>query len=136
MYPMYPECVAFLRKTMRVKEIVILVHLSHSHGFAQKRNAFRIYGTVPLLFGVRHWSASAEQASWISPTQLGVIRVPPHVGTKRRTKNLKIFYYWLFDFCFAFWAPYGTAPNCAPWAQNAKQKTNSQLQNTFKKKEI
>ena len=28
--PMYPECVAFLRKTIRVREIVILVHLSHS----------------------------------------------------------------------------------------------------------
>ena len=45
---MYPECVAFLRKTIRVREIVILVHLSHSHGFAQKRNAFRIHGTAPL----------------------------------------------------------------------------------------
>ena len=45
---MYPECVAFLRKTMRVKDIVIVVHLSHSHGFAQKRNAFRIQGMAPL----------------------------------------------------------------------------------------
>ena len=43
---MYPQCVAFLRKNMRVREIVILVHLSHSHGFAQKRNAFRIHGTA------------------------------------------------------------------------------------------
>ena len=43
---MYPECVAFLRKTMRVREIVVLVRLSHSHGFAQKRNAFRIHGTA------------------------------------------------------------------------------------------
>ena len=31
--PMYPECVAFLRKTMRVREIVALVRLSHSHGY-------------------------------------------------------------------------------------------------------
>ena len=48
--PMYPECVAFLHKTMRVREIVVLVRLSHSHGFAQKRNAFRIHGrlSVPL----------------------------------------------------------------------------------------
>ena len=45
---MYPECVEFLRKTIRVREIVILVRLSHSHGFAQKRNAFRIHGTAPL----------------------------------------------------------------------------------------
>ena len=52
--PMYPECVAFLRKTMRVREIVILVHLSHSHGFAQKRNAFRIHGTAPLRTGKKH----------------------------------------------------------------------------------
>ena len=53
---MYPECVAFLRKTIRVREIVILVHLSHSHGFAQKRNAFRIHGTAPSRgnpFGIR-----------------------------------------------------------------------------------
>ena len=48
--PMYPECVAFLRKTMRVREIVVLVRLSHSHGFAQKRNAIRIYGTAPSEF--------------------------------------------------------------------------------------
>ena len=34
---------------MRVKEIVI-VHLSHSHGFAQKRNAFRIHGMAPNSF--------------------------------------------------------------------------------------
>ena len=47
--PMYPECVAFLHKTMRVREIVILVHLSHSHGFAQKRNAFRIQETAPWV---------------------------------------------------------------------------------------
>ena len=47
---MYPECVAFLRKTMRVREIVILVHLSHSHGFSQKRNAFRIHRTAPYSF--------------------------------------------------------------------------------------
>ena len=40
---MYPECVAFLRKTMRVRETVVLVRLSHSHGFAQKRNAFSKY---------------------------------------------------------------------------------------------
>ena len=45
--PMYPECVAFLRNPMRVREIVVLVRLSHSHGFAQKRNAFRIHGTAP-----------------------------------------------------------------------------------------
>ena len=32
---MYPECVAFLRKTMRVREIVVLVRLSHSYGFAR-----------------------------------------------------------------------------------------------------
>ena len=46
-HPMYPKCVGFLRKTLRVREIVTLVHLSHSHGFAQKRNAFRIHGTAP-----------------------------------------------------------------------------------------
>ena len=48
--PMYPECVTFLRKTMRVREIVTgnIMHLSHSHGFAQKRNAFRIHETAPL----------------------------------------------------------------------------------------
>ena len=46
--PMYPECVAFLRKTMRVREIVKLAHLSHSDGFAQKRNTFRIHGTTPF----------------------------------------------------------------------------------------
>ena len=44
---MHPEFVAFLRKTMRVRKIVVLVHLSHSHGFAKKRNAFRIHGTAP-----------------------------------------------------------------------------------------
>ena len=44
---MYPERVAFLRKPMRVREIVVLVRLSHSHGFVQKRNAFRIDGTAP-----------------------------------------------------------------------------------------
>ena len=44
--PMYPECVAFLRKTMRVREIALL-HLSHCHGFAQKRNAFRTHGRPP-----------------------------------------------------------------------------------------
>ena len=48
---MYPECVAFLRKTMKVREIVILVHLSHSHGFAQKRNVFRVHGMAPLRSG-------------------------------------------------------------------------------------
>ena len=48
--PMYPECVTFLRKTMRVREIVTgnIMHLSHSHGFAQKRNAFRTHETAPL----------------------------------------------------------------------------------------
>ena len=45
---MYPVCVAFLRKIIRVREIVIFVHLSHSHGFAQKRNAFRIHGMAPV----------------------------------------------------------------------------------------
>ena len=44
---MYPECAAFLRKNMRVREIVILAHLSHSHGFAQKRNAFGYMGGHP-----------------------------------------------------------------------------------------
>ena len=47
--PTYPECVAFLHKPMRVREIVVLVRLSHSHGFAQKRNAFRICGTAPSV---------------------------------------------------------------------------------------
>ena len=49
--PMYPESgsIAFLRKTMRVREIVIVVHLSYSHGFAQRRNAFRIHGMAPLF---------------------------------------------------------------------------------------
>ena len=45
---MYPECVAFLRKTMRVREIV-LMHLSHSHGFAQKRNASGYMGRHPNM---------------------------------------------------------------------------------------
>ena len=40
---MYPECVAFLRKTMRVREIVILVNLYHSHGFVQKGNKFMTF---------------------------------------------------------------------------------------------
>ena len=44
---MDPECDAFLRKTIGVREIVVLVRFSHSHGFAQKRNAFRIHGTAP-----------------------------------------------------------------------------------------
>ena len=46
---MYTEFVAFLRKTMRVREIVVLVRLSHSHGFAQKRNAFLLHGTAPSV---------------------------------------------------------------------------------------
>ena len=37
---MYPECVAFLRETMRVREMHYYYYLSHSHGFAQKRNAW------------------------------------------------------------------------------------------------
>ena len=52
---MYPECFAFLPETMRVREIVILVRLSHSHGFAQKRNAFRIHGTAPHSHGFIVW---------------------------------------------------------------------------------
>ena len=55
---MYPECVAFLRKTMRVREIVILVHLSQSYGFAQKRKAFRIHGTAPFALDVKTLSFS------------------------------------------------------------------------------
>ena len=46
--PMYPEFYAFLRKTMKVREIVLLVRLSYFHGFAQKRNAFLIHRTAPL----------------------------------------------------------------------------------------
>ena len=42
-----------LRKTMRVRKIVVLVRLSHSHGFAQKRNAFRIFdATSKRQFGL------------------------------------------------------------------------------------
>ena len=42
-----PGCVAFLRKTMRVREKVVLVCLSHSDGFAQKRNASGYMGRLP-----------------------------------------------------------------------------------------
>ena len=61
--PMYPECVAFLRKAMRVREIVVLVRLSHSHGFAQKRNAFRIHwthGTAPKVTQLHMGSRGAD----------------------------------------------------------------------------
>ena len=47
--PTYRECVAFLRKTIRVRELVVLVRLSHSHGFAQKHKAFQIHGTALSL---------------------------------------------------------------------------------------
>ena len=43
-HPHPHECVAFLRKTMRVREILVLVRLSHSHDFAQKHKPA---GSVP-----------------------------------------------------------------------------------------
>ena len=62
----------FLRKTMRVREIVILVHFSHSHSFAQKRNAFRIHGTAPLAR--KYTSVRASVSLTLVMTQLKIGR--------------------------------------------------------------
>ena len=78
--PMYPECVAFLRKTMRVREIVILMHLSHSHSFAQKRNAFRIHGMAPLYYFVESTFVS-KSLSIVRDRQRGVNRLHTTIRT-------------------------------------------------------
>ena len=56
---MYAECFAFLLKTMRVRKIVVLVCLFHSHGLAQKRNAFQI--CMRCVFARNHESQRDAQ---------------------------------------------------------------------------